>query len=148
MTPKQERFVEEYLIDLNATAAAARAGYKGKYLDRIGPELLGKTSIAAAIASARAKLSERTELTQDEVITGLRTEAKYAGEGAQHSARVKAWELLGKYQGMFPEQHQHTGSVQLEIVEEIVVASHPGPAEANGAGAKNGTTSPGAGRLP
>ena len=43
LTEKQKRFVQEYLVDLNATAAARRAGYSEKTADRIGPELLGKT---------------------------------------------------------------------------------------------------------
>ena len=42
LTPKQELFVQEYLIDLNATQAAIRAGYSVKNADKIGPELLGK----------------------------------------------------------------------------------------------------------
>ncbi|KKL62131.1 hypothetical protein LCGC14_2188330, partial [marine sediment metagenome] len=67
MTPKQERFVEEYLIDLNATQAAVRAGYSEKNAGKIGPELLGKTRVVVAIADAVAKRSERTEITQDQV---------------------------------------------------------------------------------
>ena len=49
LTPKQKRFVAEYLVDLNATAAAKRAGYSAKTADRIGPELLGKTCVSQAI---------------------------------------------------------------------------------------------------
>ena len=48
LTPKQRRFVEEYLIDLNATAAAQRAGYSEKTADRIGPDLLGKICVSKA----------------------------------------------------------------------------------------------------
>lgn len=54
LTPKQAMFVKEYLIDLNATQAAIRAGYSARTADRIGPELLGKTSIAEAIQKATA----------------------------------------------------------------------------------------------
>ena len=52
MTPKQERFVQEYLIDLNATQAAIRAGYSGKSAVKIGHQLLDKTRhlIDAALA--------------------------------------------------------------------------------------------------
>lgn len=49
LTAKQQRFVEEYLVDLNATQAAIRAGYSAKNADKIGPELLGKTRVAEAI---------------------------------------------------------------------------------------------------
>lgn len=68
MTPKQQRFVEEYLIDLNATAAARRAGYSSRTADRIGPELLGKTCVAEAIAAGQAKLSEKAEVTQERIV--------------------------------------------------------------------------------
>ena len=71
LTPKQRRFVEEYLIDLNATAAARRAGYSEKTADRIGPELLGKTCVSNAIEAAQKKRSARTEVTQDRVILEL-----------------------------------------------------------------------------
>lgn len=62
LTPKQERFVEEYLIDLNATQAAIRAGYSVKTAEDIGRQLLRKTPVAAAITSQRAKVSERAEI--------------------------------------------------------------------------------------
>lgn len=71
MTPKQNAFVEEYLIDLNATAAARRAGYSARTADRIGPELLGKTCVAEAIAAAIQARSQRTEITADYVLNRL-----------------------------------------------------------------------------
>lgn len=71
LTPKQEAFVREYLIDLNATQAAIRAGYSAKTADRIGPELLGKTCVAEAIATAKAKRAERVEVTADMVLREL-----------------------------------------------------------------------------
>lgn len=71
MTDKQKRFVEEYLIDLNATQAAIRAGYKGKNPDNIGSELLGKTCVRNAIEKEMAKRSKRTGVTQDRVVREL-----------------------------------------------------------------------------
>lgn len=68
LTPKQQAFVQEYLVDLNATQAAKRAGYKGKNLDKVGSELLGKTRVKAEIQAAMDKRSERTEITQDKVL--------------------------------------------------------------------------------
>ena len=109
LTPKQQRFVLEYLVDLNATQAATRAGYSAKNADKIGPELLGKTRVAEAIAQAVKARSERTEITQDEVIEGLKREATLEGEGSTHSARVAAWAHLGKHLGLFIDKFQHTG---------------------------------------
>jgi len=71
LTPKQERFVQEYLVDLNATQAAIRAGYSAKTADRIGPELLGKTWVAAAISARQAKRADKLEISQDRVLLGL-----------------------------------------------------------------------------
>lgn len=63
MTAKQERFVAEYLIDLNATQAAIRAGYPAKTANRMGSENLSKPDIAAAIAAKTAKQLEKADLT-------------------------------------------------------------------------------------
>jgi phage terminase small subunit len=71
MTPKQEAFVREYLIDLNATAAARRAGYSARNADRIGPELLGKTCVAAAIQAAMAERAEQTKIDANYVLKRL-----------------------------------------------------------------------------
>ena len=68
LTPKQQRFVEEYLVDLNATQAAIRAGYSAKTAEWIGPQLLGKNHVAEAVRTGRAALSKRTEITQDRVL--------------------------------------------------------------------------------
>jgi hypothetical protein len=71
LTPKQQRFVDEYLIDLNATQAAIRAGYSERNAGKIGPELLGKTRITAAITDAMKAREARTEITQDMVLQRL-----------------------------------------------------------------------------
>tara|TARA_R110002126_G_scaffold74356_3_gene185470 strand:- start:1192 stop:1749 length:558 start_codon:yes stop_codon:yes gene_type:complete len=71
LTPKQEAFVQEYLIDLNATQAAIRAGYSEKTANEQGSRLLANVKIAKAIAEAKADRSERTGVTQDMVIAEL-----------------------------------------------------------------------------
>jgi phage terminase small subunit len=71
LTPKQQVFVEEYLIDLNATQAAIRAGYSAKNADKIGPQLLGKSRIKQAISKAMAARSRRTGINQDRVLREL-----------------------------------------------------------------------------
>lgn len=68
LTPKQQRFVDEYLIDLNATQAAIRSGYSAKNADKIGSELLGKTGVRAAVDAAIAKRSERTAINADDAL--------------------------------------------------------------------------------
>lgn len=71
LTPKQERFVQEYLIDLNATQAAIRAGYSQRTASSIGEENLRKPEISAAIQAAKEARSERTHITQDRVLQEL-----------------------------------------------------------------------------
>ena len=71
LTDKQARFVEEYLVDLNATQAAIRSGYSKNASSEIGYENLRKPQIADAIAEAQKERSERTEITADKVLTEL-----------------------------------------------------------------------------
>lgn len=71
LTAKQQRFVDEYLIDMNAAAAARRAGYSEKTARVIGHENLTKPNIAATIAEARAQLSKKTNATVEWIVGEL-----------------------------------------------------------------------------
>lgn len=104
LTPKQARFVEEYLIDLNGAAAARRAGYSEKTARHIAAENLAKPDMQDAIAKAKEARSERTGVAQEEVIQGLKKEATLEGEGSSHSARVAAWAHLGRHLGLFNDK--------------------------------------------
>lgn len=71
LTDKQARFVEEYIIDLNATQAAIRAGYSEKGAEVQGHLLLRNPKVAEAIQAAKAERSKRTEITADAVVKEL-----------------------------------------------------------------------------
>ena len=71
LTPRQQRFVDEYLIDLNATQAAIRAGYSVQTATVIGAENLTKPNIKAVVGKALADRSRRTGVTADRVIAEL-----------------------------------------------------------------------------
>lgn len=71
LTEKQQRFVDEYLIDLNATQAAIRAGYSVKTANEQGSQNLAKLSIQQAIAEQMAERSKRTGINQDRVVLEL-----------------------------------------------------------------------------
>ncbi|EOX6816677.1 TPA: terminase small subunit [Pseudomonas aeruginosa] len=72
LTKKQRLFVDEYLIDLNATQAAIRAGYSTRRAAEIGYQLLQRPEVAQAIQAAMAERSKRTEVEADYVIRRLR----------------------------------------------------------------------------
>lgn len=68
LTPKQQRFVEEYIIDLNGAAAAVRAGYSERRARQTANDLLALPAVQEAVQAALAARSERTEITQDRVL--------------------------------------------------------------------------------
>ena len=106
LAPKQQRFVEEYLVDLSATASAKRAGYSDKTAYSIGWELLRKPEIQDAIQIARNALSVRTQLSQDWVLERWKIEALGEGPDTNSSARNKATEMIAKHFGMLTDKVQ------------------------------------------
>jgi phage terminase small subunit len=71
LTAKQKKFADEYLIDLNATQSAIRAGYSVKTANEQGARLLAKVSVQAYIQLRMKDRSKRTEITQDRVLQEL-----------------------------------------------------------------------------
>jgi phage terminase small subunit len=118
----QARFVQEYLIDLDQGKAARRAGYASKSADRQATRMMRHPAIKAAIDEARGEIKTRNNLTQDDVVQGLLKEAKFAGDGASHSARVQAWGHLGKYLGMFVDKVK-TGPMSLTDMIDLTLLS-------------------------
>lgn len=112
LSPKQQLFVAEYLVDLNATAAYKRAGYKPR-TDAAAAEsasrLLRNVKVAAAVAAAQTKREQRTEITQDWVLGRLKIEATSEGEDSSHAARVSALKVIAQHLGMLKERVEHTG---------------------------------------
>lgn len=109
LNPKQQRFVAEYLTDLNATQAAIRAGYSEKTAYSIGAENLKKPEIAAAIAKGQAKLAGKLEITVEKVLKDLEDVREQALKAEQFGSAVRAIELCGKHIGMFVERSEHSG---------------------------------------
>lgn len=71
LTDKQKKFVEEYLLDLNATQACIRAGYSPQTAMEQGYQLLQKTSVQEAVSTAMAERSKRTGINQDRIVQEL-----------------------------------------------------------------------------
>lgn len=125
LTAKQARFVEEYLIDLNATQAAIRAGYSKNTAEKIGSENLKKPEVAAAIRSAQSNRAQETRVDAAWVLTRLAAEASadindiYDENGAL--LPVKEWPLVwrqGLVTGIETEEIVVEG-VKLGIVRKI-----------------------------
>lgn len=104
MTPKQALFVQEYLVDLNGTQAAIRAGYAPKAAQEMASENLSKPIIAAAIKEALDKRKQKVEVEADWVLLNLKDEACRLDDLGSASARVRSLELLGKHIGMFSDK--------------------------------------------
>ena len=140
MTKKQKRFVDEYLIDLNATQAAARAGYSPNTAYSIGAENLKKPEIQNAIDERLEQLkSEKTADAQEviEYLTSvMRGESEgeelineFVGDGCSKPTKVKkapsekdrlrAAELLGKRYGIFTEKTELKADVTSEKLADV-----------------------------
>lgn len=94
--------MDEYLVDLNATAAARRAGYSAKTADRIGPELLGKTCVSEAIKKAMEKRQTRVEISQDRVLRELAAVA--FANGTDYASVVSGLVMMNDTEDLTQEQ--------------------------------------------
>ncbi len=126
MTPKQERFCEEFIIDGNATGAARRAGYSAKTAYVQGPRLLENVGVAARISELQAEVSERNKITVDSVVAMLIEDRKDAKAAGQHGPAVRCSELLGKTAGVFLDR-LHLG--QDEVSDEELIKGLAGDDE-------------------
>lgn len=111
LTEKQKRFCEEYLIDLNATQAAIRAGYKNP---EIGRQLITKNNVLNYINELRKEQSQRTGINADTVLKELEKIA-LADTDISGKEKIKALELLGKHLGMFKDKLELETDTDLKI---------------------------------
>ena len=136
MTAKQKRFCDEYLIDLNATQAAIRAGYSKKAARQVGNENMSKPYIKNYIEERMQEKEDSLIAKQDEVLKYLtsvmRGESKssvlaMAGDGVQEviqkppdeRERTKADELLGKRYRLFTDKVEVEWAIPIVIVDDI-----------------------------
>jgi phage terminase small subunit len=103
LTSKQECFVAEYLVDLNATQAAIRAGYSEKTANEQSSRLLANVKVAAEVAKAQAERSARTNVSQDYVLESIVSAMERCKQDDTFNAAgvFKGAELLGKHLGLF-----------------------------------------------
>ena len=135
LTPRQQKFCDEYLISGNATDAAIKAGYSRKTAKQTGSENLAKPDLRAYIDEQLAKIHSAKIADAEEVMKyltsvmrGEHTEQvlKLVGEGVQTvtdidvsaKERLKAAELIGKRYGLFTDKVGLEGAVPVIITED------------------------------
>ena len=128
LTARQQRFVDEYLKDLNATQAAIRAGYKATTaVAANAARLLTNDKVQEAIEARQQARVERVELEQDWVVNELRKVAQKCLPVEDDDGKpianivnvgVKALELLGRHQGIFIDKREITGKDGKDLVPE------------------------------
>lgn len=154
LTPKQQRFVDEYLVDLNGKQAAIRAGYAERSAEVTASRLLSNANVASAINKALAARSQRTEITADYVLSTILETVERCKQAApvldktgkqmmvetedgemtpayvfDSKAVLRGCELLGKHLALFTDKHELTGkdSGPLEISILPVRPTHEDP---------------------
>ncbi len=117
MSPKQQRFVEEYLVDHNATQAAIRAGYSPKTAYSIGWENLRKPEIAAAIAAGEARLRRKTEVSIRSMTEEMRENRDLAVANGQAAAAQQASMGIAKLHGLLVERTEVKTTSEMSLSE-------------------------------
>ena len=140
MTAKQQRFCDEYLIDLNATQAAIRAGYSEKNARNIASENLAKPNIKEYIENRMAEKEKTLIADQDEVLKYLtsvlrgesqsevvvvegmglgESSARAIQKAPDEKERLRAAELLGKRYGLYTEKLDVKEEAKVVIVDDL-----------------------------
>ena len=109
ITPKQEKFCKEYLIDLNASKAYKRAGYDGKGAEVSASRLLSNANIKAYIAKLQCKVEEKFEIRLEDV---LRRVQEHAMNADQDNIKIKAEDMLLKHLGAYTEKLEIKGEIE------------------------------------
>ena len=123
LTDKQKQFCKEYLIDLNATQAAVRAGYSHKTAYSIGQENLTKPEIANYVQSLMDKRSKKTEITADYVLEVIQETMEKSRQDDDKQNTYKGAELLGKHLKLFTDRIDVDAKVKysfLDMVEDDI----------------------------
>lgn len=113
LTDKQKLFVKEYLIDLNATQAAIRAGYSEDTAAEQASRLLTKVKIKEEVQKGMDKRASKTEITAEYVLNGIKTLIE---NSEQENSKLKGYELLGKHLKLFVDKVETNIDGKLEIV--------------------------------
>lgn len=120
LTPKQEMFCHEYLVDLNGAAAAVRAGYSEKTANRIASENLSKPDIMERVTELKRERVEKVARTAQDVLNDIIAVTAQAREEGDLKTALKGLELQGKHFSMFTDkvQNEHSGGISITWEKE------------------------------
>lgn len=135
LTVLETRFVQEYMVDLNGSAAVVRAGSKSRHPNKLAAQMKARPQVRQAIETAMAERARQTGITAEWVLNNLKEVAErclqaapvlkrgiHQEEGGQGlwsfdaSGAIRSLELIGKHKGMFKDQVDHT--VKGRVVHE------------------------------
>lgn len=106
LTPRRQRFVDEYLKDLNAKQAAIRAGYTKNRAEQAGYELLTFPDVQEAVQKAKAERAERMKIDQDYVLELIQEAIKASRAAEDRASFLKAADMLGRHVGLYAKDNK------------------------------------------
>lgn len=130
LSAKQEQFCREYLVDLNATQAAIRAGYSAKTAQEQASRLLSNVIVVERVAELKQERANKVARTAQDVLNDIIAVTTQAHEEGDLKTALKGLELQGKHLGMFTDRIQQEvsgpggGPVSSELVVRFVEADH------------------------
>ena len=111
-------FCKEYLIDLNATQAAIRAGYSEKTASETGSENLRKPRIVEKIQELMSKRAQKVEISSETVLNGI-LDVIDRNKEIDDKTVLKGYELLGKHLKLFTDKVEHSGEQEVKVIFDI-----------------------------
>ena len=119
LTPKQDRFCREYLIDCNATQAAIRAGYSKRTAGHKASALVVHNCIKQRIKELREKQGKRLDYGSDDVVQGFIDVTRRAKKAKDLGNENRALENLGKHLGIYEKDNRQQANTLVELLKTL-----------------------------
>lgn len=113
LTPRQEEFCHQYIVDLNGTQAAIRAGYAQGSAEVTASQLLRIPKVRQVIDELKAERQQRTQITADWVLEKIKATVERCEMEGEHNPLLKGCELLGRHLKMFTDKLEVEGEISI-----------------------------------
>jgi phage terminase small subunit len=120
LSPKRQKFIQEYAVTHNGTQAALKAGYSPKTAYSAAHEILKIPEVQAELARLEKAAAARNNVTVDEIINRLYNEALAGDPNEPSSARIKALELIGKHLGMWRDRSNEPDNTTVQSILNLL----------------------------